>query len=135
MELDEIRTKIDKIDEELVNLYKKRMELCAEVAEYKRDNNIPVLDSSRERALLTKVSELSGSEFEEYSRTLYSTILDLSRAYQSKKLGNTSKLYDNIESAINSTPKLFPECATVACQGVEGAYSQIAAEKLSDFPL
>ncbi len=134
MELNEIRNEIDKIDEALVDLYKKRMTLCAEVAEYKHANNIPVLDSSRERALLTKVSELSGAEFEEYSRTLYSTILDLSRAYQSKILGNTSKLYDSIESAINNTPKIFPERATVACQGVEGAYSQIAAEKLFRLP-
>ena len=134
MELNEIRTQIDKIDEELVNLYKKRMKLCAEVAEYKRDNNMPVLDSARERALLTKISDMSGPEFEEYSRTLYSTLLDLSRAYQSKILGNTSKLYGDIEAAINNTPKIFPERATVACQGVEGAYSQIAAEKLFRLP-
>ena len=134
MELNEIRNEIDKIDEALVDLYKKRMNLCAEVAEYKHANNIPVLDSSRERALLARVSELSGAEFEEYSRTLYSTILDLSRSYQNKILGNTSKLYDSIESAINNTPKIFPECATVACQGVEGAYSQIAAEKLFRLP-
>lgn len=134
MELNEIRKEIDKIDEELVALYKKRMSICAEVAEYKRANNMPVLDTSRERNLLSKVSELSGSEFEEYTRTLYSTILDLSRAYQSKILGNTSKLYSSIETAINDTPKLFPECATVACQGVEGAYSQIAAEKLFRLP-
>ena len=134
MELNEIRTQIDKIDEELVELYKKRMNLCAEVAEYKRDNNMPVLDSARERALLTKISDMSGPEFEEYTRTLYSTLLDLSRAYQSKILGNTSKLYGEIESAINNTPKIFPERATVACQGVEGAYSQIAAEKLFRLP-
>ena len=134
MELNKIRTEIDRIDEELVTLYKKRMHLCAEIAEYKRANNMPILDSSRERALLTKISELSGAEFEEYSRTLYSTILDLSRSYQNKILGNTSKLYDDIELSIKNKPDLFPERATVACQGVEGAYSQIAAEKLFRLP-
>jgi chorismate mutase/prephenate dehydratase len=91
---------------------------------------MPVLDASRERALLNKISELSGSEFEEYTRTLYSTILDLSRSYQHAKLGETSALYDEIITAIDSTPKMFPERAVVACQGVEGAYSQIAAERL-----
>ena len=75
MDLKEIRTKIDEIDAQLVDLYKKRMELASDVAEYKRANNMPVLDTSRERALLSKVSELSGEEFEEYTRTLYSTIL------------------------------------------------------------
>lgn len=134
MELNDIRNEIDKIDAELIELYKKRMTLSARVAEYKRANDIPVLDSSRERDLLNKVSKLSGEEFEEYSRTLYSTILDLSKSYQHKILGNTSTLYSNIENAVENTPKVFPECASVACQGVEGAYSQIAAEKLFRLP-
>ena len=134
MELNEIRKEIDAIDSELVELYKKRMSLAANVAEYKKANNMPVLDSSRERALLNKVSELSGEEFEEYTRTLYSTILDLSRSYQHKILGNTSALYSSIEKAVENTPKIFPECASVACQGVEGAYSQMAAEKLFRLP-
>ena len=134
MKLDEIRKEIDKVDEELVALYKKRMMLSAEVAEYKKNNNMPILDSSRERALLAKISEMSGSEFEEYSRTLYSTILDLSRSYQHKILGHTSRLYEEIENAVNNTPKIFPERASVACQGVEGAYSQLAAEKLFRLP-
>ena len=95
---------------------------------------MPVLDASRERALLNKISELSGSEFEEYTRTLYSTILDLSRSYQHSKLGETSTLYEEIMTAIDSTPKMFPERADVACQGVEGAYSQIAAERLFRSP-
>ncbi len=134
MELNEIRNQIDRIDAELVDLYKKRMALSANVAEYKRANNMPILDSSRERALLKKVSELSGEDFEEYTRTLYSTILDLSRSYQHKILGNTSALYTSIEKAVENTPKIFPECASVACQGVEGAYSQVAAEKLFHLP-
>ena len=134
MELNEIRKEIDEIDKQLVDLYIRRMNCSAEVAEYKREHNMPVLDASRERALLNKISELSGSEFEAYTRTLYSTILDLSRSYQYSKLGETSALYDEIVTAIDSTPKMFPERADVACQGVEGAYSQIAAERLFRSP-
>ena len=134
MDLNDIRKEIDSVDAQLVELYKKRMQLSAEVAEYKKNNNMPILDSSRERALLAKISEMSGEEFEEYSRTLYSTILDLSRSYQHKILGHTSKLCEKIENAVNNTPKIFPEQASVACQGVEGAYSQLAAEKLFRFP-
>lgn len=130
MELNELRNQIDAIDRELVELFKKRMNVSAEVAEYKRQTGMNVLDSSRERALLSKVSELSGEEFEEYTRTLYATILDLSRSYQHRNLGNNSRLYSEISDALENTPKLFPEKAVVACQGVEGAYSQIAAERL-----
>ncbi len=134
MELQELRNQIDEIDRELVELFMRRMNVSAEVAEYKRRTGMNVLDASRERALLSKVSDLAGEEFEEYTRTLYGTILELSRSYQHKRLGDTSKLYGEITKALEDTPKMFPERAVVACQGVEGAYSQIAAERLFSAP-
>ena len=134
MKLEEIRNEIDSIDKELVSLFIRRMKCSAEVAEYKKENNIPVLDASRERALLSKISDLSGEEYEEYSRTLYSTILSLSRSYQHKASNESSALYKEITDALESTSKLFPERAIVACQGIEGAYSQIAAERLFRAP-
>ena len=134
MELSELRQQIDGIDRQLVELFIKRMNVAAEVAEYKRECGMNVLDASRERALLAKVSELSGEDFEEYTRTLYATILDLSRSYQHKCLGDASSLYTEITEAIEKTPRVFPQKAIVACQGVEGAYSQIAAEKLFRYP-
>ena len=134
MELNDLRKEIDEIDRELVSLFIKRMNVSAGVAEYKREHGLPVLDASRERALLEKISVLSGEDFEDYTRTLYSTILDLSRSYQHTRLDRTSALYEEITKSLESTTKLFPERASVACQGVEGAYSQIAAEKLFKAP-
>lgn len=134
MKLEEIRNEIDSIDEELVSLFIRRMNCAEQVAKYKKENNLPILDASRERALLNKISDLSGEEFEEYTRTLYSTILSLSRSYQHKATNESSELYKEITAALESTPKLFPERAVVACQGVEGAYSQIAAERLFGAP-
>ena len=134
MDINELRKNIDDIDRELVELFKKRMSVSAQVAEYKRQNNMRVLDPSRERALLAKVASLSGEDLEDYTKTLYSTILDLSRSYQHRRLGETAELSGLINSAEQNTPKIFPEAATVACQGVEGAYSQIAAERLFKAP-
>ena len=45
-----------------------------------------------------------------------------------------SPLYRDITNAIENTPKLFPQAPMVACQGVEGAYSQIACEKIFKNP-
>jgi chorismate mutase/prephenate dehydratase len=134
MELNELRSQIDDIDRQLVDLFIKRMAVSASVAEYKIQNGLPVLDASRERALLAKVSDLAGEEFEAYTRTLYNSILDLSRSYQHKKMGASSAFCEEIARAVENTPKLFPERAAVACQGVEGAYSQIAAERLFKSP-
>ena len=134
MELTEYRKQIDEIDRQLVDLFVRRMNVAAGVAEYKREHNLPVLDASRERALMTKISELAGEDFEDYACTLYTTLLDLSRSYQHKQLGETSRFYREITEALKNTPQMFPERAMVACQGVEGAYSQIAAERLFRHP-
>ena len=101
MELNQLRQEIDEIDRELVSLFIRRMNCSAGVAEYKREHGLPVLAAARERALLSKISELSGEDFEEYSRTLYATILSLSRSYQHKKLGETTELYTEILKAID----------------------------------
>jgi chorismate mutase/prephenate dehydratase len=91
MELTQLREKIDGIDRELVALFIQRMGVSAEVAEYKRRTKMAVLDADRERMLLDKVSALSGEQFEEYTRALYATILELSREYQQKALDAEDK--------------------------------------------
>jgi len=134
MELSELRNEINQIDEDLLRLFIKRMEVSSGVAEYKRQNHMPVLDTARERELLARIAEKAGEEMDEYALVLYSTILSLSRSYQHKKLAAESKYGAIIKNALESTEKLFPEKARVACQGVEGAYSQLAAVKLFKLP-
>ena len=134
MDLNEIRTEIDAIDEQMVKLFCQRMQLSAQVADYKKENNMPIYVPARERAILQKVAQQSGSELENYTRTLYSTLFELSRSYQSKRNSEVSSLYSQITEAIENTPKLFPQAPMVACQGVEGAYSQIACEKIFKNP-
>jgi len=135
MELEQLRGRIDEIDSQMVELFKDRMEIATDIAKYKKENKLPVLDKTRERELLNKIAEMSGEEFANYSLRLYSQILELSRTYQHKCLGNKSELIQKIEAALDeSDKKSFPESAIVACQGVEGAYSTLACEKLFKNP-
>ncbi|MBQ4091111.1 MAG: chorismate mutase [Clostridia bacterium] len=134
LDLNELRQQINATDEQMVKLFKERMTVAASVAQYKKENSLPVLDAERERALLARISDMAGEEFDVYARTLYHTMLDVSRAYQYTKLQGRSEVYESIKSALASTKKMFPARARVACQGVEGAYSQIAAEKLFELP-
>ena len=115
-------------------LMKRRMETVAQVAEYKKANNMPVLDTSRERALLSKVGQEAGEELADYIQSMYRTIMAASRSYENGKLGRGSKVYDGIKKAMEETPQLFPQRPTVACQGIEGAYSQIACDRLFKAP-
>lgn len=130
MEINELRNKIDSIDTKLVELLKERLDIATSIAEYKKENKLPVLDRKRERELLNKVSNQAGEKYEQETRTFFNDIMGISRAYQSKHLGIKSSYNDKINTAINSTEKIFPEIAMVACQGVEGAYSQQACEKI-----
>ena len=134
MDLNGYRLEIDRIDKDLVRLFAERMEVAAGIAEYKRANGLPVLDAARERAKLLSVCESAPENMREYTASLYSLIFELSRSYQSCLLGTATELTDTIASAIESTPQLFPGNAVVACQGVMGAYSQIACDRLFKMP-
>ena len=135
MDLKELRAQIDDIDDALVKLFCKRMDIAAQVADYKKENGLPIFVPAREREKLQDVSQKAGPEMAAYTRTLYSMLFELSRSYQKKRNGGNPELYEKISQAIRETPALFPQEAMVACQGVEGAYSQLACEKIFKSPM
>lgn len=134
MDLSYYREQIDQIDDELIQLFARRMETAAQIAQWKRQAGKPVMDASRERAKLLDVMEKCPEEFKDYAVSLYSLLFELSRSYQHRILDSSSALTEQITAAIENTDPLFPKTATVACQGVEGAYSQLACEKLFRLP-
>ncbi len=135
MDINELRQQINDIDKQIVELFNKRMGVSLGVAQYKIESGMPVLDKTRERAILEKVASESDSDIANYTRMLYSSIFDLSRSYQHKIINGTSPLTNKIREVIETTPKLFPENTTVACQGVEGAYSQHACDRIFRYPV
>ena len=134
MELNELRNEINQIDEELLNLFLRRMDVAEQVADYKRANNLPIYQPQREREILKKVSDQAGPEKSGYARVLFSMLLELSKSSQNKRNNKELELHRQIADAIENTPKLFPQAPMVACQGVEGANSQIACEKMFKNP-
>ena len=134
MHIDDLREKIDSIDDELVRLFVERMEVAKEVAQYKKENNLPIYVPAREREKLQDVAKKAGQDMNDYIRSLYSMIFEISRSYQSKCNNQETELFRRVTAAIENTPKLFPQAPMVACQGVEGAYSQIACERIFKSP-
>lgn len=130
MELSELRNRIDEIDKDLVRLFTERMGISAEVAEAKRQTGKPVFDPAREREIIRNLTENLDDEMSGYVSVLYNSIFEISRARQSKMLCERSALAENIRFAKANTAEYFPAVAKVACQGVEGAYSQKASERL-----
>ena len=130
MELQSLRDRIDKIDDEILKLFVERMDTVSKVAEYKTKHSMGTLQKSREREILARVSAQAGEELEGYARILFSTLFELSRSYQMHLTTGETELSKKIQKAVQEAPTLFPKKGVVACQGVEGAYSQIACDKL-----
>lgn len=134
MDSQDIRKKIDGIDTQIAELFFQRMELAAQIAKYKKEHDLPVMNAEREREVLSRLMELCGEELEGYIRVLYSTMFDVSRSYQHSLITDNSELSRKIDQSLAHTANHFPTKAVVACQGIEGAYSQLACEKLFKAP-
>ena len=134
MSLEQMREEINQIDQKLVDLFRRRMELSKSIGAYKQERQLPVQDPARERELLGRVAEQAGAEQSEYAQSVYQTILAVSRSYQNAESTRRSGTYQQIQAMLEKTPELFPQRSSVACQGVEGAFSQLACQRLFKLP-
>lgn len=132
MDLDKIRMEIDDIDDKIFELYEQRMKLSAEVAEQKKENKLALVNKSREREILSRMSSKS-EELKTYTRMLYNTLFSVSKSYQRSKLYGESDYRKKLAEAVNNSPRVFPNSGIIAVQGTEGAYSQQACDKI--FPM
>ena len=129
MELSEIRTKIDAVDDQLLTLFLERMALSEEVAAYKHEHKLPILNKAREREILAKVTQRAGDK-ERYAYHLYSTLFELARSRQAELISAPTKVAERVRTALASNSEVFPQTGMVACQGVEGGNSQAACDRL-----
>ena len=85
MELDILREDINKIDKELVNLLEKRMQIVLEIAKYKYQNKLTILDEHREELVIEKnLARLKNTELSLLMEDILKTIMKSSRSYQNK---------------------------------------------------
>ena len=82
MTLQALRTEIDRIDDELCALFERRMDVCRQVAEFKKANNLTVLSTSREQDIVSRLTEGKSDKLAGYIKDLYGGIFGLSRSYQ-----------------------------------------------------
>ena len=129
MELSEIRTKIDAVDDQLLQLFLERMSLAEEVAAYKNEHHLPILNKERERAVLAKVTEKSGDK-ERYAYHLFSTLFELARSRQAELISAPTRVAAQVKASLAAGSAVFPQTGLVACQGVEGSNSQVACDRL-----
>lgn len=126
-ELEKLREQIDGIDRQMVELFRQRMAVTAQVGRYKRERGLPVLDTARERQVLQNKIQLVDGELRPGVTTLFQTIMSISRRQQRDM---TRERADNpglprFVQALSGvrTPVEQPR---VVFQGEPGAYSEQA---------
>ena len=121
-DLHQCRKEIDEIDRELVSLFEKRMDIAINVAEYKKKNNLPILNQQREEAVINEsVKNLKNKDYETITRKFFTHIMELSRSLQDKFISE--------ESYVKSKNSIIDEKSKIGFQGVRGSFSEEALFK------
>ena len=122
--LEILREKLDKIDDQIVELYEQRMEVCGQVGEYKVKAGRKVFDRQREKEKLADVaSKVTGDFNKKGIQELYQQLMSMSRKLQYRQLVEAGALGRLPFIRIGDLDK---KNARVVFQGTEGAYGQAA---------
>lgn len=90
--LEESRKLIDEIDTKIISLYEERMKIVEEVVKYKIENNISILDSSRESKMLeNNLNKIKNDKYKKYYSDVLSGYLKASKAMQEDIKNNVNK--------------------------------------------
>ncbi|MBR2683273.1 MAG: chorismate mutase [Atopobiaceae bacterium] len=129
LDLSVIRERIDQIDTKISSLFLERMEVTADVAEFKRATGKPVFDRARERDNIKRAADRLPENLASYGAALESLLMDASRSAQYARLGLKSELAQCVTTALEEQPSRFPKEARVACLGI-GDTQHAACDRL-----
>ena len=122
----ELKQKVSKIDESLKDLYLQRMNLVKEIIAQKDADEYDENEQNKETLL--KVTDGLNQSEQLYLKKIYEAVFETSKAYETATKEISTDLVDSIKDAIKANPQ-YPVRAKVACQGIKGAYSSIAASR------
>ncbi len=132
--LPELRQEIDRIDTQIFSLFAERADVAVAIGEIKRQEGRPVFDPNRERQKIQDAAGRVPEELKTYAQVLMQLLMEAAKSRETLPDDEKPRLLAQIERAREKTPEVFPVDAFVACQGVEGAYSQIAASHFFKHP-
>ena len=126
----ETQTKIEELDRKIEELTRERIALSSEPDASQTSSQAAIASRQYERRFISSLTGEEDISMDNCEKTLFRTLFGLSHSYTAASASTGSNLAQKINNALENTPKIFPDSAVVACQGIEGAYSQIACDKL-----
>ena len=126
--LDDARNRINEADKKMARLFCERMEAVREIAAYKKERGLPVLDEKREEEVIARNTALieDGDLRPYYSRFLQCE-MELSRAYQHRLCEGMKIAYSGVEGAFAAiaAERIFPDGAHIPYKSFSAAYRAV----------
>lgn len=109
LNLDKLRSDIDDIDQQIINLIAQRQKTILKVARYKKEHDLPIFSPAREEEIFKKVEERLGSKNTSGFKLLYGILMDLSKYREYQTVENsisvpTSAGGASVRAVIDDTP-------------------------------
>ncbi len=126
--LDVAREKINDIDKKMSELFCERMKAAEMVAEYKKENGLPIFDPARENAIIDNNSKnLACPEYAQYYINFQRDVMKISRKYQEKLLDGMKIAYSGVEGAFAhiAAGKIFSSGKRIAFSNFKEAYQAV----------
>ncbi|MEF9934137.1 MAG: prephenate dehydratase [Clostridium sp.] len=123
-DLKQYRDEIDRIDNAILKLFQERMDMVLNVAEYKRKNNLEVLNRKREEEVIENhLNNLSDSKYKVEVEKFLKSVMEISRQCQRNYLLNGGAFEEE-----NTCPEIInlTKDSVIGFQGVNGSYSEEA---------
>ena len=82
MKLDELRKKLDAVDDDIAGLFERRMNIVREIAAVKSEKGLPAYDPRRESEILGRIGAAMPDEIKPYCEQIFRALFEASKAYQ-----------------------------------------------------
>lgn len=130
MDLTQLRGQIDQIDQQILSLFEQRMEIVRGVAQYKKEQHLPIFHPERERQIIERMMSESPEQYQNSAKVLFATLMELSKIQQKQQIAELGPVCQSIQAVLGTSGTTLSGRPKIACQGTEGAYSHIAAHSL-----
>ncbi len=129
-ELEEARRIISEADAAMAGLFEKRMRAVEQVAAYKKERGLPVLDPAREEAVIRSgCARVEDPVLREYYVRFLRDVMATSRAYQNRLISGIRAAYSGVPGAFaeEAVRKHFPDGIPVPCGDFASAYEAVVS--------
>jgi len=127
-ELESAREIINSVDKQMAELFEKRMAAALKIAEYKKKNGLPVEDLARENEVIEKnLKNLKNEELSSYYVSFLKSNMEISKSYQHRVLDGMRVAYSGVEGAFANiaAERIFPDAKAVAYPDFKAAYNAV----------